>query len=78
MKIHDSDVIINFLKNDKKAAEKIRSATEEREELATTVFNEQEVLYGALKGKSRSRFSMAKEFFSSLNILDYEHVEHPA
>jgi len=71
MKVLDSYIIIDFLNNVPAAIGKIEELTNSGEELATTVFNEQEVLYGVLKPKRRN-IEMVKQFFDSLNVLSYD------
>ena len=71
MKVLDSDIIIDFLNNVPATIAKIGELTDSGEELATTVFNEQEVLYGVLKPK-RKNIEVVKQFFDSLNVLSYD------
>lgn len=52
------------------AVAKMEELTNSGEVLATTVFNEQEVLYGVLKPKKN--VEVAKQFFDLLNVLSYD------
>lgn len=67
--ILDSDIIIDFLKNDKKVVEKILKI-KETEELKTTSINTFEILKGffALNKKE----DKIKEFINNLNVLDFD------
>jgi len=67
--ILDSDIIIDFLKNDKKTVNKI-SELKEKEELKTTTINIFELLKGfyALNKKEEKII----EFIEHLSILDFD------
>lgn len=71
MKVLDSDIIIDFLNKVPIAVTKMEELIKSGEELATTVFNEQEVLYGVLKPK-RKDSEVTKQFFDSINVLSYD------
>jgi predicted nucleic acid-binding protein len=71
MKILDSDVIIDFLNEMPDAVARMKSITSE-EEAATTVFNEQEVMYGALKSRKRGVILATRQFFNSVKVLAYD------
>jgi len=72
MKVLDSDLIIDFLNKVPAAVSKIDELIKEEEELATTVFNEQEVLYGALKVKRKDVIQLTRQYFDSINVLSYD------
>lgn len=72
MKILDSDIIIDFLNKVPDAVAKMEELVK-NEELATTVFNEQEILYGILKPKRKEDvIRITKQFFDSINVLSYD------
>jgi len=70
MKILDSDIIIDFLNKVPAAISKMEKLS--KEEIATTVFNEQEVLYGALKTKQEGTIQITKQFFDSIDVISYD------
>ena len=71
MKVLDSDLIIDFLNKIPAALSKVEELINSGEDLATTVFNEQEVLYGVLKTR-RKDSEITKRFFDSINVLSYD------
>ncbi len=74
MKILDTDIIIAILRKHEEALEKLTQVQESDDEIATTVFNEQEVLYGPVKYKLQEQIESAKAFFNEINILIYERI----
>ena len=74
MKILDTDIIIAILRKHEEALEKLTQVQESDDEIATTVFNEQEVLYGPVKYKLQEQIESPKPFFNEINILIYERI----
>jgi len=71
MKILDSNFLIAILKKEPSAAEKIDELMNSQEQLATTIFNVHEVLYGCLQTKDPTNYTKTKRFLESLVIIDY-------
>ncbi|MBS7626984.1 PIN domain-containing protein [Candidatus Bathyarchaeota archaeon] len=73
MKVLDSDILIALLRNDRASIEKLRELSESRDIITTTIFNGQEILFGALMTDEVDRsLKPAKELADSLEILCYE------
>ena len=72
MRILDTDFIIAVLRKDAQSEKKLIEMQESGEAVATTVFNEQEVLYGPIKYQLRKEMEAAKAFFGGIDILNYE------
>lgn len=72
MKILDSNFIIAILKEDTEALAKIKELEEDRDVIATTVFNEQEVLFGVLNSKKMNDYKTTMEFLDTMTIIPYE------
>ena len=68
----DTDIIINFLKNEKKAVKLITSLIEKGEPLATTSVNEFELWKGVFKSKSKHTEESVKNFLDRTNIFDLD------
>jgi len=66
--ILDSDIIIDFLKNDKKIIERI-SKIKEEESLKTTTINVFELLNGFLALNKKETFLL--EFINNLKVLNF-------
>jgi tRNA(fMet)-specific endonuclease VapC len=71
MKILDTDILVGALRGHKDATNKLETLRKSEEVLAITVFNEQEILFGALL-VSKKAFESAKEFLDSFRKLNYE------
>jgi len=78
MKVLDSDFLIALLRKDASVQNQLDKLNMSPEVIATTVFNAQEVLFGAMKSKNPSNLDVTKKLLLSLPILDYdlESVEH--
>ncbi len=72
MKILDTDFIIAILRKYEEALGKLTELKESEEEIATTVFNEQEVLYGPVKYNLNEQVKLAKDFFDEITVLNYD------
>ncbi|MBI4173552.1 MAG: type II toxin-antitoxin system VapC family toxin [Candidatus Aenigmarchaeota archaeon] len=73
MIILDSDFIIDLFNGIEAAREKIAAIPESNEELATTIFNAQEVLYGyASTGTAGQNYQHAAEFFMEIMVIGYQ------
>ena len=71
MKILDSDILVGILRKNQDAIEKYEQ--KEKEEIATTIFNAQELLFGALISENvAANFNAAKELLDELDILIYD------
>ncbi len=71
MKILDSDMLIAILRGDKEAIKKFELIKEE-DFIATTIFNVQEILFGAYISTRKENISEAKKLSESLSILEYD------
>ncbi len=71
MIILDSDILIAFLRKNEQAIKKIKELINRNEELAVTVFNEQEILLGALF-MGKNLFEKTKEFLDVFKKINYE------
>jgi predicted nucleic acid-binding protein len=73
MKILDTDILVGILRGNSDAINKMNELKESNENLAVTIFNEQEILFGALLAKNIEKvFKPAKEFIDSFQKLNYE------
>ena len=66
----DSDIIIDFLRNEKNAVRKIKELQEKDSELSTTSINSFELFKGALSSKQDSR-DVLIGFLLNLKILGF-------
>ena len=68
----DTDVIIDFLRNESDAVKKIRELNE-KSELATTSINVFELVKGAIRSKQQNSNEIVEGFLSNLKILNFNH-----
>ncbi len=72
MKVLDSDFIIFLLRGNSEAKSKMDELSRSSDIIATTIFNMQEVLFGAKLMGSKSNFNSTLDFFSQLVVLEYD------
>ncbi len=73
MHVLDSDLLIAFLNGEKDAFRAVKKLEDGLETAATTIFNAQELLYGALLTKNSSEnYGLTREFLLNFKILDYD------
>ncbi|MEM2901627.1 MAG: PIN domain-containing protein [Candidatus Bathyarchaeia archaeon] len=72
MKVLDSDILVALLRNDRNAIEKLRELNETEGVITTTIFNEQEIIFGALLTEEANKnFKTTKELLDSFDTLCY-------
>jgi tRNA(fMet)-specific endonuclease VapC len=69
MVLLDSDVIINFLRNDRKSVELIRGLKEKEENIRTTVLNGFELWKGAFRSGNNKSYSAVKKFLEEIEVV---------
>ena len=72
MKVLDSDFIIALLRKNPAVRRKLVELGATEEVIATTIFNAQEVLFGALRSKSKRNVGITRRLLHSLHVLDYD------
>ena len=72
----DSDIIIDFLRNDNKTITKLRELQDEGVELSTTSINCFELFKGAMRSKQKDAKEKLEVLFSMLKILDFDFWHH--
>ena len=73
MRVLDSDLLIAFLNGNEDALKAVKNLEKGLETAATTIFNAQELLYGALLTKNASEnYRLTREFLMNFKILDYD------
>lgn len=72
----DSDFIIDFLRGQKEAIDKLEQINNENRDIVTTSINSLEIFVGIIEldGISSNRIEKTREFFDNLNILDFDHI----
>lgn len=75
MKVLDSDFLIAVLRRHPDVGGKIEELLQSDETVATTVFNAQEVLSGALAGGSGKNVETANRLLNSISLLTYGQEE---
>ncbi len=68
----DSDVIIDFLRNEKKAVNRIKQLKEKKIKLATTSINTFELTKGALRSNQKNAGKLLSEFLVNFEILSFD------
>ena len=68
----DSDIIIDFLRNDNKTITKLKELQDEGVELSTTSINCFELFKGAMRSKQKDAKEKLEVLFSMLKILDFD------
>lgn len=78
MRVLDSDFLIALLRKDRSVQGKIEELSTTDEVIATTIFNAQEVLFGAFKTKQSSNIDATRRLLNSLRMLNYtlEEMHH--
>ncbi len=71
MKVLDSDFLIAVLRKEPEAKAKIEELMTSEEIIATTIFNAQEVLFGALLSHDPQNYPKTQRLLGAMNILDY-------
>jgi predicted nucleic acid-binding protein len=71
MKVLDSDFLIALLRKNPEVRPKLDELAEAGEPLATTVFNAQEVFYGAMLSGRQVNIDATKRLLETTNILIY-------
>lgn len=74
MRILDTDFIADILRKREKAISKFEELKASEEPFATTIFNAQEILFGALlTEKSQENFKIAEDLLGSLELFQYDY-----
>jgi|SRR3989344_1261910 len=68
----DTDVIINFLRNDKSSVELLKKMISEGKVLTTTAVNSFELWKGAYRSRSESGLGAVEKFLASVNIFSLD------
>ena len=73
MKILDTDFLIAILKKNPQVSELLIQLEDSKDRTTTTIFNAEELLYGALLTKSKKEnHEITAEFISQFDILPYD------
>lgn len=67
----DTDVIINFLRNDPKTIDLINQLIRKRHELKTTSVNSFELWKGVYRSKKKSAHHSVEAFLSWIKVMDF-------
>lgn len=70
--IIDTDVLIDFLRNEEKAVRKITELRNNNEELKTTSINSFELMKGAFRAKNKNAALALSKLFSLIAIVDFD------
>lgn len=73
MKILDTDILVGILRKNMDAITKYEHL--QKETIFTTVFNAQELIFGALISDNESNFKTAKDLVNELRMLDYNEAD---
>ncbi len=68
----DTDILIDFLRNDKYAIEKISELKEKNIKLATTTINTFELFKGAFRSKQKEALDSLMGLLSNLSVFDFD------
>ncbi len=72
MKLLDSDFLIEYLKANPETAEVLRKFKEQFEDVTTTVFNGEEILFIPIYENLAEEFEKGIHLLKTLKILDYD------
>jgi len=67
----DTDIAIDFLRNDKEVIKKLEEYRDKEIELSTTSINTFELLKGALRSKQEDAMETLRGFLNNLKILNF-------
>ena len=67
----DTDILIDFLRNESTAVKKINELKDKNVELSTTTINSFELLKGALRSKQKDAKEGTNKLLNNLEILDF-------
>jgi predicted nucleic acid-binding protein len=71
MKVLDTDFLIAVLRKAPEVKAKLDDLSVSDEPVVTTIFNAQEILFGALLSRDQQNYPRTQRFLSTMNILDY-------
>ncbi len=72
MKVLDSDLLVAILRKNNDAIKKIEELTINQDSIMTTIFNEQEILVGALLTENKKYYDISKSLVDSYIKLVYD------
>lgn len=72
MKVLDSDFLIAVLRKDAEVKNKLNHLSSSGEPIYTTIFDAQEVLFGALQSKNAKNIDATLKLLKSINIIAYD------
>jgi len=68
----DTDVIIDFLRNESRAVKKIKELKDSEVEICTTTINSFELFKGAFRSKRNNSIELVSSFLNNLKILSFD------